>query len=57
MSGPGFETGGAPFVGVMTSVYVRHDGEWKLAVYQQTPRPDDAAWTGGRSAAPVPVGP
>jgi hypothetical protein len=24
------------FVGAMTSVYVRSDGEWKLAVYQQT---------------------
>ena len=27
-----------PFVGVMTSVYVRQDGEWKLALYQQTPK-------------------
>jgi hypothetical protein len=26
-----------PFVGVMTSVYVRREGAWKLAVYQQTP--------------------
>jgi hypothetical protein len=26
------------FVGVMTSVYVRRDGEWRLAIYQQTPR-------------------
>ena len=28
----------SPFVGVMTSVYVRRDGGWKLAVYQQTPK-------------------
>jgi hypothetical protein len=26
------------FVGVMTSVYVRPRGEWKLALYQQTTR-------------------
>ena len=30
--------GESPFVGVMTSVYVRRDGGWKLAVYQQTPK-------------------
>ncbi len=28
-----------PFVGVMSSVYVKRDGGWKLALYQQTPRP------------------
>ena len=28
-----------PFVGVMSSVYVKRDGRWKLALYQQTPRP------------------
>lgn len=28
-----------PFVGVMTSVYVRRGGDWKLALYQQTPKP------------------
>jgi hypothetical protein len=26
-----------PFVGVMSSVYIRRRGEWKLALYQQTP--------------------
>jgi hypothetical protein len=28
-----------PFVGIMSSVYVKRDGGWKLALYQQTPRP------------------
>jgi hypothetical protein len=28
-----------PFVGVMSSVYVKRDGVWKLALYQQTARP------------------
>jgi hypothetical protein len=32
------EAGAAPFVAAMTSVYVRIGGEWKLALYQQTPR-------------------
>jgi hypothetical protein len=27
-----------PFVGVMSSVYVKRDGRWKLALYQQTPQ-------------------
>lgn len=26
-----------PFIGVMSSVYVKRDGGWKLALYQQTP--------------------
>lgn len=26
----------APFVGVMTSIYVRREGRWRLALYQQT---------------------
>lgn len=26
-----------PFVGAMSSVYVRTDGQWRLALYQQTP--------------------
>ena len=28
-----------PFVGAMSSVYVRRDGTWRLALYQQTPMP------------------
>jgi hypothetical protein len=35
--GTGHRDGAEPFVGVMSSVYVRRDGEWKLALYQQTP--------------------
>ncbi len=30
---------GDPFVGAMSSTYVRRDGTWKLALYQQTPIP------------------
>ncbi len=30
------------FVGLMTSVYQRVDGDWRLAVYQQTPVPADS---------------
>ena len=38
--GTGHRDGDAPsFVGVMTSVYVRRNAEWKLAIYQQTPKP------------------
>ena len=38
--GTGHRDGNAPsFVGVMTSVYVRRDGRWRLAIYQQTPKP------------------
>ena len=29
---------GAPFEGAMSSVYVRMEGEWRLALYQQTPK-------------------
>ncbi len=36
--GTGHRDGEAPFVGVMTSVYVRRDGHWRLATYQQTER-------------------
>jgi hypothetical protein len=28
-----------PFVAVMSSIYVKRDGAWKLALYQQTPKP------------------
>ena len=38
--GTGHRDGDSPsFVGVMTSVYVRRDGRWRLAIYQQTPKP------------------
>jgi hypothetical protein len=38
--GTGHRGGGEPpFVGAMTSIYVRCDGDWKLALYQQTPMP------------------
>jgi hypothetical protein len=36
--GTGHRTGGDDFTGVMTSVYVRRAADWKLALYQQTPR-------------------
>ncbi len=32
-------SGGPPFDAVMTSVYVREDDGWRLALYQQTPVP------------------
>jgi Domain of unknown function (DUF4440) len=35
-TGTGNRDEGPPFVGVMTSVYVRRNGDWKLALYQQT---------------------
>jgi hypothetical protein len=36
--GTGRRDGDQPaFVGVMSSVYVRQDGRWRLALYQQTP--------------------
>lgn len=37
-TGTGRRDGDEDFVGIMTSVYVRQDGGWKLAFYQQTPR-------------------
>jgi hypothetical protein len=37
--GTGHRDGEPPFVGVMSSVYVKRNGRWKLALYQQTPRP------------------
>jgi uncharacterized protein (TIGR02246 family) len=33
------EEGASPFVGAMTSLYVRDDGGWRLALYTQTPVP------------------
>lgn len=38
--GTAYRDGDAPaFVGLMSSVYVRRDGRWRLALYQQTPVP------------------
>ncbi len=35
--GTGYREGDQPaFVGLMSSVYVRQDGRWRLALYQQT---------------------
>jgi hypothetical protein len=40
-TGTGYREGDDPaFVGAMSSVYHRTDGGWKLALYQQTRRPD-----------------
>lgn len=36
--GIGRRNEGEPFVGAMTSVYVRQDDAWRLALYQQTRR-------------------
>ena len=35
-TGTGHRQGADDFVGIMTSVYVREGGAWKLALYQQT---------------------
>jgi hypothetical protein len=38
--GTAYREGDEPaFVGVMSSVYRRHDDAWRLALYQQTPIP------------------
>lgn len=37
-TGTGRRDGGDDFVGIMTSIYVRRDGAWRLAFYQQTPK-------------------
>ncbi|MCR2799716.1 nuclear transport factor 2 family protein [Microbacterium sp. zg-Y818] len=34
-------SGGPPFQAEMSSVYVRQDGKWRLALYQQTPVPSE----------------
>lgn len=34
-------SGGPPFDALMSTVYVRVDGEWRIALYQQTPVPDE----------------
>lgn len=38
-TGTGQRRGAPDFVALMSSVYVRVDGEWRLAHYQQTPVP------------------
>jgi hypothetical protein len=36
--GTGYRIGDQPaFVGIMSSLYVRRNGDWRLALYQQTP--------------------
>lgn len=37
--GTGFRDEGEPFRALMSSVYTRRGGEWRLALYQQTPIP------------------
>ncbi|WP_221583605.1 nuclear transport factor 2 family protein [Microbacterium sp. G2-8] len=37
--GCGYRDGEPPFAALMSSVYVRQDGAWRLALYQQTPVP------------------
>ncbi len=40
-TGRSFRAAGGPaFVAAMSSVYVRQDGQWRLALYQQTPVPE-----------------
>lgn len=40
-TGRAFRAAGGPaFVAIMTSVYVRDGGDWRLALYQQTPVPE-----------------
>ncbi len=38
--GTGWRADGSAFVGAMASTYTRRAGEWRLALYQQTPAPD-----------------
>ncbi len=38
-TGVGRRAGAADFVARMASTYVRAGGQWRLALYQQTPRP------------------
>lgn len=38
-TGTGHRHGGDDFTGIMTSVYVRRESDWKLAHYQQTAMP------------------
>lgn len=40
--GTAYREGDEPaFIGLMSSVYVQRDGEWRLALYQQTALPAD----------------
>ncbi len=41
-TGTGRREGADDFVGVMTSLYVRREDGWRLALYTQTPVPDGA---------------
>lgn len=40
-TGHGHRAGDPPFVALMSSTYVRRDGRWRLAIYQQTPIPSE----------------
>lgn len=41
-TGRGFRPDEPPFVALMSSTYVREGGRWRLALYQQTPVPQDS---------------
>jgi hypothetical protein len=42
-TGVAYREGSSPaFRGLMSSIYVRVDGDWKLVLYQQTPIPSEA---------------
>lgn len=42
-TGRGFRPEEPPFAALMSSTYVRREGRWRLAIYQQTPVPETAS--------------